>query len=75
MTIDFASLIDSEQKRTILSQRIAHLAAEAWQHDLNRRTCLAVNDAAGAENHLQAINVLAAAIEIHQSELDLLGDH
>ena len=74
MTIDYTSLLTTEQKRNILQQRIAQFAAEAYQHSLNKATCEALNDTAGAENADKALEILDAAINTHSAELAALGD-
>ena len=37
MTIDYNNILSSEQKRSIVSQRISQLAAELYQHSLNKK--------------------------------------
>jgi predicted nucleic acid-binding Zn ribbon protein len=69
MAIDYSSLLTDEQKRSVLSQRIAQFAAEAWQHELNKRTCEQIGDTAGVESADNALTVLEAAISVHQAEL------
>lgn len=72
MTIDYTSLLTAEQKRSILQQRIAQFAAEAYQHSLNKTTCESLEDNAGVENADKALAILEAAIATHQAELDAL---
>ena len=36
MTTDFISLLPIEERRTVLKQRIQQLAAEGYQHQLNK---------------------------------------
>lgn len=74
MAIDYTTLLTAEQKRGILSQRIAQFAAEAYQHSLNKSTCQALNDAEGVEAADKALLILDAAIATHQAELAGLGD-
>ena len=69
MTIDYSSLLTDEQKRNVLTQRIAQFASEAWQHELNKKTCEQLEDEAGVENAENALTVLDAAISVHQAEL------
>lgn len=69
MAIDYSSLLTNEQKRNVLNQRISQFAAEAWQHELNKRTCEQIGDTAGVENANNALTVLEAAIGVHQTEL------
>lgn len=72
MTIDYSALLTDEQKRNILNQRISQFAAEAWQHELNKRTCADLGDQAGVESAEKALEVLGAAISVHQEELSSL---
>lgn len=69
MAIDYSALLTDEQKRNILNQRIAQFAAEAWQHELNKQTCQNLGDEAGVESASKALEVLEAAISVHQTEL------
>jgi hypothetical protein len=74
MAIDYTALLSAEQKETILNQRISQFASEAWQHELNKQTCEQLGDEAGVANAEQALSVLEAAINVHQSELALLSE-
>ncbi len=69
MAIDYSSLLTNEQKEKLLNQRIAQFAAEAWQHELNKKTCEQLGDEAGVANAEKALEVLDAAITVHQAEL------
>lgn len=69
MAIDYSSLLTNEQKKNILNQRIAQFAGEAWQHELNKQTCENLGDTAGVESAAKALEVLEAAINVHQTEL------
>lgn len=73
MTIDYTSLLTSEQKRNIIEQRITQFASEAYQHLLNKQTCQAIGDEAGIENADKAITVIESAIAIHKTELESLA--
>lgn len=72
MAIDYSNLLSAEQKKSILEQRIAQFAAEAWQHELNKKACQQLNDEAGIANADNALAVLEAAITVHQDELNTL---
>ncbi|MGA1046550.1 MAG: hypothetical protein ACO3UU_00940 [Minisyncoccia bacterium] len=72
MTIDYNSILSVEQKRSLLQQRITQFAAEAYQHSLNRKTCEGLEDTAGVENADKSLQILEAAISVHQAELDSL---
>ncbi len=69
MSIDYSSLLTEEQKANLLNQRIAQFAAEAWQHELNKKTCEQLGDESGVESADKALAVLDAAISVHQTEL------
>ena len=69
MTIDYSSLLTNDQKRNVLEQRIAQFASEAWQHELNKKTCEQLEDTDGVDNSDKALAVLDAAISVHQAEL------
>ena len=69
MTIDYSNLLTAEQKQNILTQRISQFAAEAWQHELNKKTCEQLNDEAGVTSAENALATLEAAINVHQAEL------
>ena len=69
MNIDYTALLTNEQKQGILNQRISQFAAEAWQHELNKKTCEQLEDTEGVENSEKALAVLDAAISVHQAEL------
>jgi len=68
--MDYSALITDEQKRNILSQRIAQFASEAYQHSLNKTTCESLNDTEGVGAADKALTILEAAITTHQTELD-----
>ena len=69
MAIDFESLLTNEQKANLLQQRIAQFAAEAYQHELNKKTA----DSLGTEEQIETIEknleILEAAINVHREEL------
>ena len=69
MAIDYSNLLTAEQKQNILNQRISQFAAEAWQHELNKKTCEQLNDGDGVTSAENALAVLEAAINVHQTEL------
>jgi hypothetical protein len=74
MTIDFASLLTTEQKRSLLEQRIAQFAAEGYQHQLNLLSATEVGDETLEANSTRAIEDLSTAFEFHQKELDKLSE-
>lgn len=68
--LDYSSLLTNEQKRNVLTQRISQFAAEAWQHELNKKTCEQLGDEAGVASADNALTVLETAISVHQTELE-----
>ena len=73
MSIDFGSLLTTEQKRQLLEGRIAQFASEAFQYELNLKTANALGSDEDQVNKIkEAIGTLEAAIKIHQDELNSL---
>jgi hypothetical protein len=72
MTIDYNSMLTDEQKRSILQQRISQFAAEAYQHSLNKQTCVNLEDENGISLADKSLATLNAALEVHQNELNSL---
>jgi hypothetical protein len=70
--MDYSSLLTTEQKKAILEQRIAQFAAEAYQHDLNKKLAKDNKEAVTAADN--ALVTLEAAINLHQNELNKLGE-
>jgi hypothetical protein len=72
MSIDFDAVLTNEQKAEIIQQRITQFAAEAYQHELNKKTA----DELGSEEQIENINknleILETAINVHKEELDKL---
>jgi len=71
-TIDFGSLLSTEQKRSLLEQRIQQFAAEGWQHQLNRNAAESLGDTDLVAASDDAIAKISSAIEVHQAELATL---
>jgi hypothetical protein len=70
--MDYSLLLTTEQKKAILEQRIAQFAAEAYQHDLNKKLAKDNKEAVTAADN--ALVTLEAAINLHQNELNKLGE-
>jgi hypothetical protein len=70
--MDYSSLLSTEQKKSILEQRIAQFAAEAYQHTINKQ--VAADNAEAVEAADNALAILDNAIKIHQDELAKLGE-
>lgn len=73
MTIDYSAYLTDETKRNILQQRLANFAAEAWQHELNKKAYLEAGNEQGVEQSDAAIALLSSMIASHQAELNLLA--
>jgi hypothetical protein len=69
--MDYSALLTNEQKKSILQQRIAQFAAEAYQHTLNKQVAGDNPEAVKAAD--DALAILDAAIKVHQDELAKLG--
>ena len=67
MTIDYSALLTNDQKKSILEQRIAQFASEAYQHTLNKTVAGDNAEAVAAAD--QALAILENAIAVHQDEL------
>lgn len=73
MAIDYNKYISAEQRAGILKERIQRFATEAWQHELNKKTCEAVGDEAGVASSDAALAALEAAIGVNEAELVALA--
>ena len=73
MAIDFGKYLTDEQKKQILSNRLAQFASEAYQHTINAQVAQSLDNEEGIENAEKALEILSAAIEAHQAELDILN--
>ena len=74
MAIDFAALLTDEQKRTILEQRISQFAVEAYQHSLNRKSAEVADSDLGTQGVDKNLEILEAAITVHQEALAELAE-
>jgi hypothetical protein len=70
--MDYSSLLSNEQKRSILEQRIAQFASEAYQHSINKQ--VAGDNAEAVTAADEALAILDNAITVHQEELGKLGE-
>ena len=70
--MDYASLLTNDQKKSILEQRIAQFASEAYQHTLNKEVAKDNAEAVAAAD--DALAILDNAITVHQDELAKLGE-
>jgi len=69
--MDYSALLSNDQKRSILEQRIAQFASEAYQHQLNKE--VGKDDPAVVQAADDALLILDNAITVHQEELIKLG--
>jgi hypothetical protein len=69
--MDYSALLTNDQKKSILEQRLAQFAAEAYQHTLNKQVAGDNPEAVKAAD--DALAILDAAIKVHQDELAKLG--
>lgn len=65
--MDYSSLLTNDQKRSIVEQRIAQFASEAYQHTLNKEVAKDNPEAVAAAD--EALAILDNAITVHQAEL------
>ena len=65
--MDYSSLLSNDQKKSILEQRIAQFASEAYQHELNKEVAAGNPEAIQAAD--DALAILDIAITVHQEEL------
>ena len=70
--MDYSSLLSDEQKRSILTQRIAEFATVAYQHEINKK--MAGDNAEAVLAADEALAILDNAITVHQDELAKLGE-
>jgi hypothetical protein len=69
MAIDYSGLLTDEQKRSILSQRLTQFAAEAYQHEINKKVADESDNEEGTKAATDALAILDSAITVHQTEL------
>ena len=72
MTIDFSSLLPVEERREVLNKRIEQLAAEGYQHHLNRLAAQRNNKPELVVEADKAMAELSIVIETYQQELNSL---
>jgi uncharacterized membrane-anchored protein len=70
--MDYSTLLTDDQKKSILEQRIAQFASEAYQHSLNKE--VAKDNAEAVQAADEALVILDNAIKVHQEELAKLGE-
>ena len=73
MSIDYNSLLTSEQKKQILEARISQFASEAYQITLNLATAEKLGNPDQIEKIKNSLQLLEIAITVHQEELKLIS--
>jgi hypothetical protein len=69
MSVNYDAILTNEQKRNIVTQRIAQFAAEAYQFSLNKKTAEKLGSEEQMEQIDKQIELIEAAIVIHEEEL------
>lgn len=69
MALDYSGLLTDEQKKSILDQRLTQFAAEAYQHEINKKVASDAGNTDGVAQAEEALKALEAAITVHQDEL------
>jgi len=72
MTIDFAALLPIEERREVLTKRIQQLAAEGYQHKINRLAAQRNNKPELVTEADTAIKEIETVIQVYQEELSIL---
>ena len=72
MAIDYSKYITDDQKKKLISDRLAQFAAEAYQHSINAQVADSLGNDEGVENAQSALAILEAAIDAHEAELKTL---
>jgi hypothetical protein len=61
--------VSNEHKAELLTQRIAALNLEGYQHELNKKSAEALGNSEVVEQSIQAIAIIESAITVHETEL------
>jgi hypothetical protein len=72
MSISYNDILSTEQKREILNARILQFARDAYQYNLNLKAAELIASSDQIESIKKSLEVLEAAISVHQKELDEL---
>jgi hypothetical protein len=72
MSISYNDILSTEQKREILNARILQFARDAYQYNLNLKAAELIASSDQVESIKKSLEVLEAAISVHQKELDEL---
>lgn len=68
----FDNYLSDEAKASLLRERIAKFAIEGYQHELNLRFAEEAGDSEAAHKSQQSIEIINAAIDMHERELESL---
>jgi hypothetical protein len=72
MSISYNDILSTEQKKEILNARILQFARDAYQYNLNLKAAELIASNDQVESIKKSLEVLEAAISVHQKELDEL---
>jgi hypothetical protein len=72
MSLDFGSMLTTEQKVDIINQRITQFASEAYQLQLNRQSAEKLDRQDQIEIIDSNLKLLEAAVILHREELATL---
>jgi hypothetical protein len=72
MSISYNDILSTEQKKEILNARILQFARDAYQYNLNLKAAELIASSDQIESIKKSLEVLEAAISVHQKELDEL---
>jgi hypothetical protein len=72
MSISYNDILSTEQKKEILNARILQFARDAYQYNLNLKAAELIASSEQVESIKKSLEVLEAAISVHQKELDEL---
>jgi hypothetical protein len=70
--MDFNKYLTVQQRTSIIQNRIAQFAAEAYQHSINLEVARSLNDEQAIANAENALSIITNAIEVHETELEAL---
>jgi hypothetical protein len=62
--------VSPEVKNQLLTERIASLNLEGYQHELNKATAEAIGNEQAVQEAESAIAIIVTAIEVAQTQLD-----
>lgn len=74
MAIDFNQYLTREQKEALIQQRLQQFAAEAFQHEINRKVAIETGNTDAAAIAVESLQILEKAIEVHATELASLTE-